>query len=144
MPVVMEVELNHIKNLQFDANSISNPDYKVLLDLSKNVGGEDEGVRPTELLLMSFAGCSSMDIISILKKKKQDIRFFNIKVRGERADSHPKVFTKIDIIYSFKGSNINENAVKRAIELAKDTYCSVWAMLKKACDIEWSYTIENL
>ncbi len=144
MPVVMEVELNHIKNLQFDANSISNLGYKILLDTSKNVGGDDEGVKPTELLLMSFAGCSAMDIISILKKKKQDIRSFNVKVRGERADSHPRVFTKIGIIYSFKGSDINENAVKRAIELAKDTYCSVWAMLKKACDIEWSYTIENL
>ena len=84
-----------------------------------------------------------MDIISILKKKRQDITSYGVSVDGERASEHPKVFTKIFIKYEIKGRNIEETAVRRAIELSKDRYCSVWAMLCKAAEIEWSYKIEN-
>jgi putative redox protein len=139
----MEIELNHVKNLQFEGFSSSNKSYKILLDTSKDVGGDEEGIRPTELLLISLAGCSSMDIISILKKKRQNIASFNVKVKGDRALEHPRVFTKIYITYIIKGLDIDESAVKRAIELSKDKYCTIWAMLKKAADIEWSYVIEN-
>ena len=67
-----------------------------------------------------------------------------MSVTGERAETHPRVFTKISIIYEIKGENIDEQAVKRAVELSKDKYCSVWAMLKNVVDIEWSYKIENI
>lgn len=143
MSNTMEIELSHIKNLQFEAYSSFNKGYKILLDTSRDTGGDDEGIKPTELLLVSLAGCSSMDIISILKKKKQNVTSFNVKVKGDRALEHPRVFTKIYITYIIKGLDIDESAVKRAIEISKDKYCSVWAMLKKAADIEWSYKLLN-
>jgi putative redox protein len=140
----MGIQLEYIKDLQFKAYSdYNNNGYSILLDTSKETGGGGEGVRPTDLILVSLAGCSSMDIVSILKKKKQNISDFRVNVTGERADTHPRVFTKISIVYVIKGENIDENAVKRSIELSKDKYCSVWAMLKNILDIEWSYKIEK-
>ncbi|MHB8232843.1 MAG: OsmC family protein [bacterium] len=139
----MGIRLEYIKDLQFRAYSDQGNGYSVLLDTSKEAGGGDEGIKPTDLILVSIAGCSSMDIVSILKKKRQNIINYRVNVTGERAETHPRVFTKISIIYEIKGENIDEQAVKRAIELSKDKYCSVWAMLKNAVDIEWSYKIEN-
>ncbi len=139
----MGIKLEYLKDLQFKAYSDQNRNYEILLDTSKEAGGRDEGMKPTDLVLVGLAGCSSMDIVSILKKKRQNIIDYKVKVTGERAENHPKVFTKISIIYEIKGENIDENAVKRAIELSKDKYCSVWAMLKNGIDIKWSYKIEN-
>ena len=139
----MGIKLEYLKDLQFKAYSDQNRNYEILLDTSKEAGGRDEGMKPTDLVLVGLAGCSSMDIVSILKKKKQNIKDYRVNVTGERAEDHPRVFTKISIIYEIKGENIDEQAVKRAVELSKDKYCSVWAMLKNAVDIEWSYKIEN-
>lgn len=140
----MGIKLEYLEGLQFKAYSDNGNGYSVLLDTSKEVGGDDEGIKPTELILVGLAGCSSMDIVSILKKKRQNITSYSANVSGERAETHPRVFTKIVITYEIKGKNIDEQAVKRAIELSKDRYCSVWAMLKNAVDIEWSYKIENI
>ncbi len=139
----MGIKLEYLKNLQFKAVSEHNENYSILLDTSKDTGGDDAGIRPTDLIMVSLAGCSSMDIISILKKKKQVVTDFKVNVTGERADTHPRVFTKITVIYEFTGENIEEQAVIRSIELSKDKYCSVWAMLKQCVDIEWSYKIKN-
>ena len=139
----MGIKLEYLKDLQFRAFSDKDNGYSVLLDTSREVGGGDEGIKPTDLILVGLAGCSSMDIVSILKKKKQNITDYRVNVTGERAETHPRVFTKISIIYEIKGENIDEQAVKRAIDLSKDKYCSVWAMLKNTVDIEWSYKIEN-
>lgn len=140
----MGIELEYIEGLQFKACSDKNNNYSILLDTSKEAGGNDKGIKPTDLILVGLAGCSSMDIISILKKKKQNIISYKAYVTGERAEAHPKVFTKMLITYEIKGENIDEQAVKRAIELSKDKYCSVWAMLKNVVDIDWSYKIENV
>ncbi|MFW0884243.1 OsmC family protein [Candidatus Acidulodesulfobacterium sp. H_13] len=139
----MGIKLEYLEDLRFRAYSDENNGYSILLDTSKESGGSGEGMRPMDLILVSLAGCSSMDIISILKKKRQNVVDYNVSVTGEKADTHPRVFTKITIIYTIRGKNIEEQAVKRAIELSKDKYCSVWAMLKGAIDIKWSYRIEN-
>ncbi len=140
----MGIKLEYLQDLQFKAYSDNGNGYSVLLDTSKEAGGNDEGIKPTDLILAGLAGCSSMDIVSILKKKRQNITDYRVNVTGERAETHPRVFTKISIIYEIKGENIDEQAVKRAVELSKDKYCSVWAMLKNAALIEWSYKIENI
>ncbi len=140
----MGIKLEYLQDLQFKAYSDNGNGYSVLLDTSKEAGGNDEGIKPTDLILAGLAGCSSMDIVSILKKKRQNIISYSANVSGERAETHPRVFTKMVITYEIKGENIDEQAVKRAIELSKDKYCSVWAMLKNAVDIEWSYKIENI
>ncbi|MEO0234079.1 MAG: OsmC family protein [candidate division WOR-3 bacterium] len=109
---------------------------------------EDEEVMknffsPMELVLVSLAGCTGMDVISILKKMRQNVKNFKLTVSGERADEHPKVYTKINIQYFFEGENLEKDKVERAIELSFNKYCSVSAMLKKSCDVSYTYEIKN-
>lgn len=103
----------------------------------------ENGPTPMELVLMALGGCTGMDVISILQKMRQDIKNFEINLSAERAEEHPKVFTRINIEYVIYGSNIDENSVKRAIELSQDKYCSVGGMLKKALELTYSYKIVN-
>jgi len=103
--------------------------HHILLDSSVEGGGEDSGARPMELLLVALAGCSAMDIISILRKKRQDIKAYEIFVSGDRAEQHPKVFTNIIIEHVFSGHEISPTAVQQAIEVTEVRYCGVGAML---------------
>jgi len=96
-----------------------------------------------ELIAIGLAGCTGMDTISILKKKRQNVTGFEVQVRAERADEFPKVFTHIILDYIVEGHNIDPAAVERSIELSATKYCPVQAMLSKACKIEHTYTIKN-
>ena len=107
------------------------------------MGGEDDGFRPLELMLVSLAGCTGMDVISILSKKRQDITGFRVRVDAERVEEHPKVFTAITVHYTVRGRNIDPAAVERAIELSETRYCPAQAMLAKSVPIEHQYTIEE-
>jgi len=115
----------------------------VMMDASPDLGGENKGIRPVALLLISLAGCSGMDIISILRKKKQTITGYEIKVSGERREEHPRIFTKIKVEHIVRGENIDPRAVERAVQLSTDTYCSVMAMLKQTADIDVAFRIES-
>ncbi len=99
------------------------------------------GVSPMELLLVGLAGCTGMDVISILKKKRQTVTDFRVRVRAKRADSHPKVYTKIELVYLFWGTNITDKGVTDAIKLSKEKYCSASVMLGKAAEITYTYEI---
>jgi putative redox protein len=90
---------------------------------------------------MGFGGCTGMDVISILRKKKQDVTSFEMNVNGETSESHPKMFTDIHIEYVVTGKNISEDAVKRAIELSLERYCTVGTTIGKAAKITHSYRI---
>lgn len=94
-----------------------------------------------ELLMISLAGCSAMDVISILRKKRQNVTGFEIRVHGDRSNDHPKVFTDFDLEYIVRGIDVDPAAVERAIQLSTEIYCSVHAMLEKAAHIRTSYTI---
>ena len=113
---------------------------KVVLDSSAHVGGKNRGPRPLQLLLMSLAGCTSMDVISILKKKRQPLEGFQVVVTAEQQQEHPMVYTKIHVEYVIKG-NVDKKAVERAIELSEKTYGPASAMLSKAAEITNSYRI---
>ena len=115
--------------------------YEVPLGAAAAVGGEDDGFRPLELILVSLAGCTGMDVISILKKKRQDITGFDVRVDAERAETHPKVFTAITVHYDVRGKNIDPKAVERAIELSEASYCPAQAMLVKSVPIKHTFTI---
>ncbi|MHA1408593.1 MAG: OsmC family protein, partial [Candidatus Heimdallarchaeaceae archaeon] len=93
-----------------------------------------------ELLLMALGGCTGMDIESLVNKMRTPVDDFRIEIEGERVDEHPKVFTRIEIVYKFWGKNLNEDNIKKAVELSHTRYCTVSAILKKTCDI--SYRIE--
>lgn len=129
-------------NMQFVGQSGTG--HAIVLDASPDFGGENSGMRPMELLLIGLGSCSGMDIVSILKKKKQDLRDLEIRIKGQQAENYPKRFTEIDIEFIIKGKNISEDAVKRAIELSMEKYCSVKATLEHSAKITHSYKIENI
>ncbi|MDI6769898.1 MAG: OsmC family protein [Anaerolineales bacterium] len=115
--------------------------FSVPLGASAEVGGADDGFRPLELMGVSLAGCTAMDVISILKKKRQDVTAFEVRVHAERAQEHPRIFTHIKIEYIVTGRRIDPAAVERALELSKTTYCPAQAMLARVVEIELSYQI---
>ncbi len=115
--------------------------HAIVMDGNKEVGGNNTGLRPTELLLIGTGGCSGMDVISILKKKKQDVTGLEIVVNGKKADDHPRRFTEIGIEFIVKGRNISEEAVKRAVQLSMDKYCSVKATLEGSAKVTFTHRI---
>jgi putative redox protein len=104
---------------------------------------EQVGPTPMELLLIGLAGCTAMDVISILKKKRQPFTDLQVKVKGDRAQEHPKVYTHIEMEYVVTGKGVDPKAVARAIELSETKYCSASAMLSQAAEITTSYRIEE-
>ncbi len=115
--------------------------HELKMDAAPEVGGENTGARPTELLLNAIAGCTGIDIISILQKMRLDPKSFHMDVKGERADDHPKRFTDIHIHYALEGE-LPEDKVVRAIQLSKDKYCSVSHSL--SANITASYSINGI
>ena len=113
----------------------------ILLDSSHPEYGTHSGPTPMELLLLGLAGCTAMDVISIMAKKRQPMTNLQVKVQAERAETHPKIWTKIHLEYIAYGEGISETALERAIELSESTYCSANAMLSKAAEITNSYRI---
>ena len=108
---------------------------------SAAAGGAEDGFRPMELILVGLAGCTGMDVVSILQKKRQNVTDFQVKVSAEKARTYPTVFTHIQLHYLVSGPGLDPQAVERAIELSKDKYCSVSAMLEKTAVIEHTYEI---
>jgi putative redox protein len=115
--------------------------FEVPLGSYPEVGGDDDGFRPMELMAVSLAGCTAMDVISILMKKRQGVLDFQVKVETERADQHPKVFTSAVIEYHVAGKDISESAVSRAMELSADAYCPAQAMIGKIIPLTLKYFI---
>jgi putative redox protein len=115
--------------------------FEVPLGADPAMGGANDGFRPLELLAVSLAGCTAMDVVSILAKKKQDVTAFEVKVHADRAEEYPKVFTQAVITYLVTGHGVDEAAVLRAIELSATKYCPAQAMLGKVVPMELAYEI---
>jgi len=115
--------------------------FKVPLGSEPAVGGDNDGFRPMELILVGLAGCTAMDVISILQKKRQKVSSFEVKLHAERANDHPRVFTHILIEYVVAGEDIDPAAVERAVELSEQKYCPAQAMLAKSIAIEHKITL---
>lgn len=114
----------------------------ITMDGPEEFGGSNAGVRPKELLLLSLAGCTGSDVVSILQKKRTNLEDFEINITAETREEHPQVFTKIHIEYVFYGNDVKKEDVERAIELSSTKYCSVQAMLRPSVEITHSYRIE--
>lgn len=115
--------------------------FELPLDADSSVGGEESGFRPLELIAAGLAGCTAMDVISILTKKQQKVTDFEVSVHTEQASSHPHVFTSALITYQVTGEQLSEAAVVRSIELSTTRYCPAQAMLEKAFPIKLMYEI---
>lgn len=122
-------------DMTFDGFGSTFPDGKIVFDSDESVGGHDRGFRPLEMLLVGLAGCTAMDVISILKKKKQDVTGFEVAVEGIQAAEHPKYFTEITVVYRVTGREIDPAAVERAVELSETKYCGASAMLREKAAI---------
>jgi putative redox protein len=135
----MDVKVDWKGRMSFIGSADSG--FSVNLGTDPGVGGDDDGLRPMELMALSLAGCTAMDVISILQKKRVDVTDFGVRVHADRTDEHPKVFTRAIVEYLVTGHDVDEAAVLRAIELSAEKYCPVHAMLAKAFPIELRYEI---
>lgn len=131
--------VKQIKGITFAGKTDSN--HWVTMDGPENFGGSNAGIRPKELILLSLAGCTGSDVISILEKKRTPIDDFEINIKADVSDEHPQVFTKIDLEYVFYGKNLNTKDIERAIDLSQTKYCSVTAMLRNSVEILHTYRI---
>jgi putative redox protein len=115
--------------------------FDITLGTDPSVGGDNDGMRPMELILTGLAGCTAMDVMSILSKKRQKISGFEVRAHADRADEHPKVFTAIHLHYVVRGEGIDPAAVERAMELSETKYCPAQAMLNKVAPITMTYEV---
>ena len=125
------------KEMFFEADTNG---HMVKMDANEAAGGRNNGPRPKPLLLTALAGCTGMDVASMVKKMRQKVDDFQIKVEGEMTEEHPKYYRKIHLIYRFKGQDLDPEKLKKAVDLSQDKYCGISAMLKKAAEL--SYEIE--
>jgi putative redox protein len=135
----MEVVLNWKGKMSFEG--VSDTGFIQKMDADTSVGGDNSGARPMEFIAIGLAGCTAMDVISILQKKKQPMLDFRVQVHAPRADEHPKVFTAAVIEYLVTGKDVDESALLRAIELSAEKYCPAQAMLSKAFPMQLVYKI---
>ena len=138
----MKVYLKQIDNFSLVARAESN--HWLSIDEKVSDGGNGAATSPMELMLMSVASCSAMDVISILKKRRVENLQLEIEVEGERRDEHPRIYTNIHLTYIVTGKDIKEKDVARAIQLSEDKYCSAIAMVKDRAKITSEYILKNL
>lgn len=139
----MKISLKRI-NKAVHLEAINEDGNVVQIDGSPSIGGENLGVRPMQLLLMGLGGCSSMDILSILKKQKVELDDFTIDVDAERdIENTPSLFTTIHVRFNFKGKELNIKKIERAVSLSMDKYCSVTKILEKSAKITHEIVIEE-
>lgn len=136
----MESKVLWTGNLRFLGTSGSN--HSVVMDASEKVGGEGTAASPMEMVLMGFAGCSGIDVVMILEKKRIDIDHFEVRLSAERAEEHPRVFNKIKAEFVFGGKELSVKALEDTVRLSVEKYCSVAGMLDKTAEIDWSVTVE--
>ncbi len=133
----MECRVKWVEKMCFLAETGSG--HAVVMDTSPDYGGTNLGVRPMELLLAGMGGCTSVDMISILKKGRLDVVACEVEVKGTRAAEPPKVYTKIHVHYRITGRNIPTDRIERAIELSSEKLCSASIMLGKAAQVTHDY-----
>jgi len=133
-------KISWLGKMAFDAEL---NDHHFTLDATEAVGGENKGPRPKGLILTAIAGCTGMDVVSILKKMKVTNYKMDIDVSGELTDEHPKVYHTISVEFKFRGNNLPESKIKKAVDLSETRYCGVSAMIRKAAKIETKIYLNN-
>lgn len=137
----MDAKVTWKSRLSFEGSVPSG--FTLPLGTDPAVGGDNDGFEPMELIAIGLAGCTAMDVISILQKKRQNVTGFEVRVYAERAHEYPKVFTYVKVEYNIIGHQVERAAVERSIELSATKYCPAQAMLAKAVRIEHTYVINE-
>jgi putative redox protein len=131
------IQVNWLNGMAFEAEVDG---FKIIVDAKDENGVAGKGPRPKPLMMVALAGCTGMDVISILQKMRVEVDGFAVKTEGELTEEHPKHFTKMHIIYQFKGKNLPTDKLEKAISLSHERYCGVSASYRKAMEI--TYEIE--
>jgi putative redox protein len=137
----LKTKIKWMQDVSFKGSSESG--HEVVLDGPKELGGKDLGMRPMEMMLIGMGGCTSFDVVTILKRSRQQITGCIAEIEATRADKIPKVFTSIHIHFLIKGIDLQEKAVERAIELSANKYCSASIMLGKSVKITHDFVISE-
>lgn len=137
----MKVKVNWEGKMRFEA--VGDSGHTVVMDTAPSMGGEDQGPRPMEMVLMALGGCTGIDVVAIMNKQRAPIDRLEIEIDAERAAEEPRVFTSAVIKYHIWGSDVAEDKVRRAIELTQEKYCSVLHMVNKTAKIDYSYEIHR-
>jgi len=132
MSTKQEVKVNWLENMAFEADVNG---HKLVIDAADTVGGEDRGPRPKPLMLTALAGCTGMDVVSILKKMRVKLDGFNVTVDGDLTEEHPKQFYKMHVVYEFTGKDLPLEKLQKAVSLSEDRYCGVSALYRKAIEL---------
>jgi len=135
----MKSRVKWLDNMSFVGESASG--HSVVMDGPLEAGGRNLGIRPMEMLLLGLGGCSSFDVLSILKKGRQTISNCEVEITAQRADTEPRVFTKIHLHFILEGKELNETKVAKAIALSAEKYCSAFNMLEKTANITYDYKV---
>lgn len=138
----MQARVKWVENAAFVGETGSS--HAIVIDGPPEIGGRNLGMRPMELMLLAVGSCSAVDVIHILKKARQPVTDCFVEVEGQRAETEPKVFTDIHLKFIVQGRGLNENQVRRAVELSADKYCSASIMLKRGgVNITHAYEIRE-
>jgi len=124
-----QVKVKWLKNMAFSAEVSG---HEIIIDATEKVGGQDRGPRPKPLMLAALAGCTGMDVVSILKKMRVKVDDFNVNVEGELTEEHPKHFIHMHVIYEFTGKDLPMDKLKKAVSLSEERYCGVSATYREA------------
>ncbi len=134
----MKAIVKWIGGLEFVSESGSG--HALVMDAPLVSGGRNLAPSPMEVVLSALGACSGMDVVSILEKMREDLSQFSIEINAERKEDHPRVFSKVEMVYKFRGKGLNSENIEKAVKLSFEKYCSVGRMLKLACPI--TYRIE--
>ena len=134
------INVEWIENMAFKADING---HEIIIDATEKVGGENRGPRPKPLMMASLAGCTGMDVVSILKKMRVQLDYFNVVVEAELTEEHPKHFIKMHVIYEFKGKDLPMAKLQKAIDLSEDRYCGVSATYKQTMELTSEIKILN-
>ena len=135
----MKARVKWLDHMTFVGESDSG--HSVVMDGPPEAGGRNLGIRPMEMVVLGLGGCSSFDVVSILKKTRQNISDCHVEITAERAETEPKVFTKIHAHFVVTGKNLDEKKVEKAVSLSADKYCSVSIMLAATVDVTHDFEI---
>lgn len=128
-------------NMMFESDNPSG--NKLVMDIAKEDGGNSIGYRPKAMMLASLAGCSGLDVVSVLEKMKVEVDDFTMEVEGELTEEHPKYYKKVVVDYHFYGSDLNETKINKAVKLSIDKYCGVMEMFRQFAEVETAIHFHN-
>lgn len=126
------VSVSWMENMTFETEIDG---YKIVIDATGDVGGENKGPRPKPFMLAALGGCTAMDVVSILKKMRVEVEDFRVIVSGDLTEEHPKQFTKMHVVYEFKGKDLPMDKLEKAVNLSEERYCGVSASYRKAMEL---------